>query len=173
MELGIRWSMNGRERPIAAFAPSLRSIKVYPSGLIKYQGKSGSVVGATARVDASGSKQGRRDTREVFLRIEGPDVAIVAQLPVNGVQAQKQARHFAAIINEVATELGGAPGPSSSSSWSTSAPAEPDRPRPEPDQAPPADLLEQLERLGRLRDSRVLNEDEFQAQKAALLRRMP
>ncbi len=166
--------MNGRERPIAAFAPSLRSIKVYRSGRIRYQGKSGSVIGATARVDASGSKQGRRDTREVILRIEGPDVAIVARLPVNGVQAQKHARQFAAIINEVATELGGsAPGPWSSPSWSTSPPAEPDRARSEPDQPPPPDLLEQLERLGRLRDSRVLTEDEFQAQKASLLRQTP
>jgi len=35
--------------------------------------------------------------------------------------------------------------------------------------APSVDLIDQLERLGRLRDSSVLSTDEFEAQKAALL----
>ncbi|MBJ7339637.1 SHOCT domain-containing protein [Mycolicibacterium sp.] len=53
--------------------------------------------------------------------------------------------------------------------WATAA-AEPRQPVPAPPPAAPTvDVLEQLERLGRLRDSGVLTEDEFAAQKARLL----
>jgi Short C-terminal domain len=167
--------MPGSERPVASYAPSLRSIKVYPSGRIKYQGKSGSVIGATASVEAYGSKEGRRrDKRQVVLRIEGPEVSIVAPLPINGVQPQKHARHFAAIVNDLATELAGQPGsPWPSSSWSGPAPLESEPAASGPSPPAQADILEQLERLGRLRDSGVLTEDEFKAQKAALLRGTP
>jgi len=138
------------------FSPSLRSIKLYRDGRIEYRGKSGSVIGATARVDESGTRRAYRDdTREVVLSIEGPRVAIVAPLPINGIQAQRQARQFAALINETAMELAG------------STPAPPARPPVSP--RPKADLLEQLERLGKLRDSGVLTEDEFRALKAGLL----
>jgi hypothetical protein len=151
--------MVGRERPFALFAPSVRSIKLYRGGRIEYQGKSGSVIGATARVDESGSRHRFHDTRKVVLRIEGPRVSITAPLPVNGFQAHTRAREFAAMINELAMEL----------AESTPAP-----PTPSPASPPwKADLLDQLERLGRLRDSGVLTEDEFQAQKAALLRPAP
>ena len=151
--------MIGKERPVAAFAPSLRSIKLYRSGRIDYQGKSGSIIGATARVYASGSREGfRRDTREVVLSIEGPGVAIAAPLPVNGVQAHRAAREFAAAVNEMATEL----------AEPTAAPTAPPSPR----GSSSAELFDLLERLAGLRDSGVLTEDEFQAQKAALLRSM-
>jgi hypothetical protein len=149
--------MVGNERAIALFAPSFRSIKLYRDGRIEYQGKSGSVIGATARVDASGRRRSfRDDTREVILRIDGPGVTIAASLPVNGLQAHRQARQFAGIVNDLAMELGEPPPP-------------PATPSPPPPPAPGSDLLDQLERLGRLRESGVLTEDEFQAQKAALL----
>lgn len=156
--------MAGRDRPVAAFAPSLRSIKLYRDGRITYQGQSGSVVGTTASVDSSGSKDGPDgDTREVVLRIEGPTITIAASLPINGVQAKKHARQFAALINEMAMELG------------ATNPTRPTRPEPRlpPSATWKAEVLEQLERLGRLRDSGVLTEDEFQAQKAGLLRSTP
>ncbi len=79
--------MVGKERPVALFAPSIRAIKLFGDGRIEYRGQSGSVVGATAGVDSSGSREGGRDTREVILRIEGPDVAIVVALAINGVQS--------------------------------------------------------------------------------------
>jgi hypothetical protein len=149
--------MPGKEKPVALFSPSVRSIKVYRDGRIEYQGESGSVIGATARVDASGSRRSfRDDTREVILRIEGPRVSIAAPLPVNGFQAHEQAREFAAVVNEMAMELAG----------STPAP----RVRSQTQPAWKEDVLDRLERLGRLRDSGVLTEDEFQAQKAAILR---
>jgi hypothetical protein len=149
--------MVGKERPVALFSPSVRSIKLYRDGRIEYLGTSGSVVGATARVEASGSRRTfLDDTRKVVLRIDGPRVTIAAPLPVNGFHAHDQAREFAEIVNDLAMQLAG----------STRAPSAP--PPPPPPWEP--DLLDRLERLGRLRDSGVLTEDEFQAQKAALVR---
>jgi putative oligomerization/nucleic acid binding protein len=172
-----------KERPVAAFAPSLRTIKLYQDGRIEYQGKSGSVIGARAYIAASGTKRRFRDTRVVLLMIEGPRVAISAPLPVNGVQLHKQAQIFASQVNDIATQLGGSPSPPEPPPASPPPASPPPAPRakpsqraesppkPSPQSTPPTtDLLDQLERLGRLRDSGVLSEDEFQAQKAALLR---
>lgn len=173
--------MIGRERPVAEFAPSIRKIKVYADGRIDYQGKSGSVVGACARVERSGERRGLRDTRKVVLRIEGPGVAIAASLPANAFKLQRQAEEFVAQVNEVSNNVDG----------SASAPAGQSAPDPPKtmDQSMPLDtsvsgaasaddatlqsmdaLIAQLERLGKLRDSGVLTEDEFQAQKTTLLR---
>jgi hypothetical protein len=139
------------------------------------------VVGATARIDRSGEKHRLRDTRKVVLRIDGPRVAIAAPLPPASVQATRQAEAFVAQVNEISNEAGG------------SAPAPAVRSAPDPpktvDQSMHADgavpaapgthladlrsmdvLIGQLERLGTLRDSGVLTEDEFQEQKTALLR---
>lgn len=160
--------MADKERPLASFTPALRAIKLYRSGRIEYQGKSGSITGATARVDSSGSRERFRDTRRVILRIDGPRVAIAAQLPPNAWQQIQQAREFAATINEMATGVAeatprGEPAPRDGA---TPAPTTPPPPR------PPAtlDLLDQLERLGTLRDSGVLTEGEFQELKARLIR---
>jgi hypothetical protein len=173
--------MVDRERPVAEFSPSIRKIKLYADGRIDYQGKSGSVIGASARIERSGEKQLLRDTRKVLLIIDGPSVAIVASLPVNARPMLKRAEEFAALVNEVCTELDG------------SAPAPAVRSAPDPpktiDQSMQLDtsvpvaggptdstlmsmdaLIGQLERLGKLRDSGVLTEDEFQAEKTALLR---
>jgi hypothetical protein len=169
--------MADKERPVAAFAPSLRSIKLYRGGRIEYQRKSGSIIGATARIDSSGSRGRVRDTRRVVLRIDGPRVAIAARLPANALQLQGEAQEFAAMVNEMATGVAeAAPVPEAAPAAvptpraePTAAPTTPSPPSP----PPPADLLEQLERLGRLRDSEVLTEDEFQALKAGLLRPTP
>jgi hypothetical protein len=173
--------MAPKQRPVAVIAPSLRNIKLYADGRIEYQGKSGSVIGATARIERSGEKHRLRDTRKVVLRIDGPDVAIAAPLPPASVQFNRQAEGFVALVNEISNQVGG------------SAPASAVRSAPEPrktiDHAIPDDgsrpasaaargpdlelmdvLIGQLERLGKLRESGVLTEDEFQEQKTALLR---
>lgn len=170
-----------KERPVAVIAPSLRSIKVYADGRIDYQGKSGSVIGATARIDRSGEKHGLRDTRKVVLRIDGPRVAIAAPLPPASVQVRRQAEEFVAQVNEISNEVSGpAPGPAlrpapdSPSTIDHSAQVDGSVPAAaaahEPDLQSMDVLIGQLERLGKLRDSAVLTEDEFQEQKAALLR---
>ena len=178
--------MADKERPVAAFAPSWRTIKVYRSGRIEYQKKSGSIIGATARVESSGSKAGFRDTRRVVLRIDGPHITISAELPANALRAQQDAREFAATVNEIAMQLADpTPRAETTPQADPSPRADPTPPaaptsRAEPTPAPTsssspsppptAELLDHLERLGRLRDSGVLTEDEFQEQKARLLR---
>jgi hypothetical protein len=149
--------MSGKQTPVAKFAPSFRSIKLYGDGTIEYQGQSGSIIGATARVDASGSKRLFRDTREIFLMIEGPNVSIAAPLGNKGHLMQKQAHQFEAKVNELAMRLG------------ESTKTAPAKALPAPSAPPKVDVVDQLERLGKLRESGVLTEEEFQAQKSALL----
>jgi Short C-terminal domain len=173
--------MGGKERPVAVIAPSIRSIKLYADGRIDYQGKSGSVVGATARIERSGEKHRLRDTRKVVLRVDGPSVAIAAPLPASALQLHRRAEEFVAQVNEMSNGVDG----------SDPAPVVRDAPEPPPtiDQSKQVDssgsvaagaheadlllmdvLIGQLERLGKLRDSGVLTEDEFQEQKRVLLR---
>ena len=173
--------MAPKERPVGVIAPSIRSIKLYADGRIDYQGKSGSVIGATARIERSGEKHRLRDTRKVVLRIDGPSVAIAAPLPANALQLHRHAEEFVAQVNEMSSEVdGSAPVPAERSA--------PDPPKTidqgmrvgssapaavgayEPDLRSMDVLIGQIERLGKLRDSGVLTEDEFQEQKAALLR---
>jgi hypothetical protein len=170
-----------KHRPVAEFAPTFRSIKLYADGRIDYGRKSGSVIGATAHIERSGEKRRFRDTRKVVLRIDGRSVAIAASLPVNGWQIHRLAEEFVARVNEVSNEIDrSAPAPAVQSA--------PDPPKTinqstQPDTSVPAAasahgstllstdvLIERLERLGKLRDSGVLTEDEFQAQKTAVLR---
>jgi Short C-terminal domain len=173
--------MAPKERPVAVIAPSLRSIKLYADGRIDYQGKSGSVIGATARIERSGEKHKLRDTRQVVLRIEGPDVAIAAPLPPAAFQLHRYAAEFVAQVNEISSQ-GGQSGPAPAVT------AAPDPPKTAnhsmqvestthgaagsrgPDLRSMDILIGQLERLGKLRDSGVLTEREFEEQKAALLR---
>jgi hypothetical protein len=175
--------MARKERPIAVIAPSNRSIRLYADGRISYHGKSGSVIGATARIEKSGEKHRLRDTRKVVLRIDGPSVAITAQLPANAFQLHRYAQEFVAQVNQLSNGVDGpapAPAPavdSLSDPWRTvdhshrvdsSVPAAAGAH--EPDLQSMDVLIGHLERLGKLRDSGVLTEDEFQEQKAALLR---
>jgi hypothetical protein len=181
--------MVAKEKPVAVFAPSIRNIKLYADGRIDYQGKSGSVIGATARVEKSGEKGRIRDTREVVLRIDGPSVSIAAPLPAAALTVHERAEEFVAKINEISNGVDGStPAPASAPTPAPAlqpAPARPDmvdRAIP-PDTSVPSPagdheatlqsmdlLIGSLERLGKLRDSGVLTEDEFQAQKTALLR---
>jgi hypothetical protein len=167
-----------KEQPVAVIAPSLRDIKLYADGRIDYQGKSGSVIGATARIDRSGEKHGLRDTRKAVLRIDGPQVAIAAPLPPASIQFNRRAEAFVAMVNEISNGVGEtaavqpAPSPpgtidhSMQANGSPLGAADPHG----PDLASMDVLIGQLERLGKLRDSGVLTEDEFQEQKTALLR---
>lgn len=184
-------SVASKDRPIAVIAPSLRSIKLYADGRIDYQGKSGSVIGAIARIDRSGEKHRLRDTRKVVLRIDGPRVAIAAPLPPASIQFNRYAESFVAQVNAISNGSGGsAPDPARAPDPAPS-PAEQPAPAPprtidqatqvdgsvdgaepphEPDLASMDALIGQLERLGKLRESGVLTEGEFQEQKTALLR---
>lgn len=173
--------MVSKERPVAVFAPSIRTIKLYAGGRIDYQGKSGSVIGATARIERSGEKHRLRDTRKVVLRIEGPSVAIAAALPANAFRVHRQAEEFVAQVNAISNQVdGSAPGPAVESAPDPSKAIDQAMP---PDTSVPAAasadgatlatmdvLIGQLERLAKLRDSGVLTEAEFQAQKTTLLR---
>jgi Short C-terminal domain len=173
--------MAPKERPVAVIAPSMRSIKLYADGRIDYQRKSGSVIGATARLEKSGEKHRLRDTRKVVLRIDGPDVAIAAPLPPGAFQLHRYAEEFVAQVNEISNVVGGsAPAPAAHSApelpKTTDRPIQADSSVPAAAGPGSADLVSmdmmigQLERLGKLRDSGVLTEDEFQEQKTALLR---
>jgi hypothetical protein len=175
--------MAPKERPVAVIAPSIRSISLYADGRIDYQGKSGSVIGATARIERSGEKHGLRDTRKVVLTIDGPNVAIAAPLPPASLQVYRRAQEFVAQVNEISNKVdGSATAPAVESA--ADPPKSIDRAM-EVDSSVPAAagareayqrsmdvLIGQLERLGKLRDSGVLTEDEFQEQKTALLRAM-
>ncbi len=175
--------MAPKERPVAVIAPSIRSISLYADGRIDYHGKSGSVIGATARIESSGEKHGLRDTRKVVLTIDGPDVAIAAPLPPASLQVYRRAQEFVAQVNEISNKAdGSAPAPAPAVQSAADAPKSIDRAMEvdspvsagaaarEADQRAMDVLIGQLERLGKLRDSGVLTEDEFQEQKTALLR---
>jgi Protein of unknown function (DUF2510)/Short C-terminal domain len=135
-----------KTKPDAKFSPGFSSIKLYGDRIESKWG-SGSIAGATARVDATGSKRLVRDTRQLFLTIEGPDISVAVKVGSNNALVHKAAREFAAKVNSKAMQLGQQ--------------AEVNTPQ--------VDVLEQLERLGRLRDSGVITEHEFASQKARLL----
>lgn len=173
--------MAPKERPVAVIAPSMRDIRLYADGRIDYRGKSGSVIGATARIERSGEKHRLRDTRKVVLRIEGPNVAIAAPLPPASIQVYRQAQQFVAQVNEISSVADGsapppAVQPAADPPQSTGQSTDIDTSARASAGAEEAYLrsmdvvIGQLERLGKLRDSGVLTEDEFQEQKAALLR---
>lgn len=158
----------------------MRSIKLYADGRIDYQGKSGSVIGATARVERSGEKHRLRDTRKVVLRIEGPSVAIAAPLPPAAFQLHRHADEFVAQVNEMSNVDGSPPSPAVEPAPdqrnTNAASMQFDSSRRAAEGADEVDLqsmdllIGQLERLAKLRESGVLTENEFQEQKSVLLR---
>ncbi len=115
----------------------------------------------------------------MVLRIDGPGVAIAAPLPPAKVQLLRRAEEFVAQVNEISNEVVESP----PAPAMQSAPEPPETTDQRIDSSVPAAagareadmvamdlLIAQLERLGKLRDSGVLTEDEFQEQKTALLR---
>lgn len=138
-------------RMVAKYAPGMIPIKLYADGYIAWSwgNVTGSIIGATARVDQSGSERIFRDTRQAYLMIEGPEVSIAAKLTSEGRMNVGLARQFAAKVNQLSQQL-------TPAAQSVTA-------------APAASKFDQLEQLGKLRDSGVLTEEEFQAQKASLL----
>ena len=156
--------------PVATFVYSgFKTAKLFRDGQLTSPDGEGSIAGATAWVESAGDIDRRvtatrllltgplafglrqkHDHRELYLTIEGPGISLV--LTVNPLDGKK-AREFAAKVNKTARGLDAAQVASARSGPSAAAP----------------DLLDQLETLGRLRDSGVLTEDEFVAQKANLL----
>jgi hypothetical protein len=134
-------------KPDAQFSPGIIGpIKLYPNRVESKWG-SGSIAGATARISLDGSKRIFRDTRQPYLTIEGPDISLSVKVEPAAI-IQKKAREFVAKVNMYAARLGNAEAET---------------------QAPVVDTLGQLEKLGALRDSGVLTDEEFAAQKAKLL----
>jgi Short C-terminal domain len=138
----------GRKKPDAKFGP----IKLYGDRIESRLG-SGSIIGATARVDATGSKRLFRDSRQTFLTIEGADISIVMKQSGNYASTTRAARAFAAKVNSPAMRLG--------------PPSEPTA-----EATPVVDPVEQIRRLGELRDQGLLSPEEFEAKKAELLDRI-
>ena len=108
-----------------------------------------SVRGAAARVEESGARMLLRDTRQAFLTIEGPYVAISVRID-NYYNVAASVQRFAADVNELAQRLGPPP------SAGAHAPS----------------VTDQLGELAQLRESGVLTDAEFEAMKAQLLERM-
>jgi len=148
-------AMEAEHGPVVAkFTPGLvGAIRVYRDGTVTSMFGNGSVIGATAHVDQSGSQQGFRDTRLAFLRIEGPGVAISVTLsPKSGIMVNS-ARKFAAQLNQLSQRLTPATAPA-------------------PAPVLEHDPVEQIRKLAELRDQGVLTSDEFEAKKADLLGRL-
>jgi putative oligomerization/nucleic acid binding protein len=135
---------------VAKFSPGILSIKLYQNGTIESKLGSGSVAGATARVDQAGSQRIFRDTRQAYLTIEGPDISISAKISSNSGLIVGAARKFAASVNKVAQQHTPANSPPSAE---TSIP-------------------DQIGKLAELRDKGVLTVEEFEAKKAELLDRI-
>lgn len=144
-----------RGAEVAKFSPGFTAIRVYQDGTIesKMHG-SGSIRGATARVDQSGSKRIFRDTRQAYLTIEGPEVGISVKLGSNSGLVVSAARKFAATVNKLAQQHSPATDPAPAP-----APAE-------------VSIPDQIGKLAELRDKGALTEDEFEAKKAELLKRI-
>jgi hypothetical protein len=93
---------NQDQQPVAKFAPGFfGAIRVYRDGTIKSRFGNGSVIGAVARVDQSGSERLFQDTRQTYLTIEGPNVTISVKLASNGGLSVSAARKFAATVNQL------------------------------------------------------------------------
>lgn len=162
-DAGARLMGEGSEHPtrgpaVASWSqPGLGTYSLYADGTIEREcftpsGRevvSGSVAGATARVARRGGRMLFRDTRQWFLTIKGPRVAVVVRIE-NYVNVAASVRRFAEAVNELASRL-------------PAAPSEQGSVEPTP---------EQLRRLAELHDSGVLTDEEFEAKKAQLLERM-
>jgi len=143
---------------VAKFSPGITAIRVYADGSVEWKGHGGgSIIGATARVDQSGSQRILRDTRQTYLTIEGPKVAIAAKLASNSGGVVASARKFAAQVNGLAQQFGG---PAAAA------------PQPAPAAAPADSIPDQIAKLAGLRDAGVLTVEEFEAKKKELLDRM-
>jgi Short C-terminal domain len=147
-----RLGETGTKIPVAEFAPAYRKIRLYSDGRITYQSDSGSIIGATARVESSGSKRLLQDTREVFLNIVGPNVNIAATLGSKGHLSQKGAQKFAAKVTSLAMQL----------SQQQAPPAPVEKPA-------ESDVLGQITRLAEMHEKGIFTDEEFGTMKAKLM----
>jgi hypothetical protein len=131
-------------KPDAKLSLGFTSIKLHEDRVESPWG-SGSLEGAQARIDSRGWRG-----QKTYVIIEGPHVAIARKLSSNSGVARKAAERFVAQVNSAAQRLG----PVTSSGVNQ------------------PDSLDQLEKLGKLRDSGVISDEEFEAKKAELLKRL-
>jgi len=97
-----------------------------------------SIIGATARVQRTGARMLLRDTRQAFLVIQGPRVALSVRIN-NYMNVAASVRRFAEQINRVAQT----PGRCATGAY------------------PDLSVAEQLRQLGELHDRGVLTDAEF------------
>ena len=136
--------------------PRLGTYSLYADGTIEREcftpsGRevvSESVAGARASVAQRGGRMLLRDTRQWFLTIAGPQVAIVVRIE-NYVNVAASVLRFAEAVNELAGRL----------------------PAGATEEHGAAAIPVQLRRLAELHDSGVLTDEEFEAKKAQLLDR--
>jgi hypothetical protein len=151
-------------------------------------GESIRLAGASATVDTAGELDKRvtatrliltgplafglrkkKDSRELFVLVQGEDGSFLAEIDS---KKQKEAREFALKINTLAARAERWDAVRSDqearANAATKASGEA-APQPSP---PEADILDQIRKLGELRDSGILTEEEFGAKKAQLLERI-
>jgi hypothetical protein len=144
---------------VAKFSPgAVYSIKLSATGDIEYSwgNQNGSVIGATARVEQSGSERIFRDTRQAFITIEGPHVSISQGLGSKSRIHVQAARQFAAKVNRLSQQLAAKEAPSQPASGRQGQESIPD----------------QIRKLAELHDQGILTDSEFEAKKVELLGRM-
>jgi hypothetical protein len=108
-----------------------------------------SIIGATARIERTGARMLFRDSRQAFLTIQGPHVAVSVRIN-NYVNVAAAVQRFAAQVNELAQQLAPA---SAAAGIEVSIP-------------------DQIGKLAELRDKGVITDEEFEAKKAELLEQM-
>jgi hypothetical protein len=162
---------------VSARRASFNGITVTADRIQSHDG-SGPLPGATARVESAGEITSRLsatrlvafgplallarkkvDLRELYLTVEGDGFSIVRKLDPK--KDGENARRFAAEVNALA----GAAGRPATAPRAVAAPADSAT-------VPPADPIEQIQRLAQLRDAGVITTEEFEAKKAELLSRM-
>jgi len=131
-------------KPDAKLSLGFTSIKLYEDRIESPWG-SGSLAGVRAHIDSRGYRG-----QKTYVVIEGPHLAIAQRVPSNSGAVRQAAEKFVAKVNSAALRLGEAAPESDGSS----------------------DAIDQLERLGKLRDSGVITSDEFEVKKAELLGRL-
>jgi hypothetical protein len=157
---------------VAKYAPGIVAMKLYANGDIEYPSgnQKGSVIGATARVDQSGSERIFRDTRQAYITIEGPNVSLSQKLSSEGKLAVQSARQFAAKVNQLSQQLAIKQQQQPAAQISSGAHAQVRVPAQQAWSG--SDIPEQIRKLGELRDAGLLTSDEFEAKKAELLARL-
>src|SRR5271166_5078065 len=87
---------------VATFSLGLSSIKLHGDGRVESKHGSGSVIGATARIDETPNLPlGLTDS---YLAIEGPGISLSVKLASTGLLGNRKARKFVAEVNRLSAQ---------------------------------------------------------------------